>query len=38
MLAEIDVFVGLTPRTDVSNPYFKQLLEAFEAQGVPPRA
>ena len=36
MLAEIDVFVGLTPRTDVSNPYFKQLLEAFEAQGVPP--
>lgn len=30
MLAEIDCYVGVTPRSDVSNPYFKQLKEDFE--------
>lgn len=33
LLVEIDYFVGVTPRTDVSNPYFKQLLSEFEAKG-----
>ncbi len=33
LLIEIDHFVGVTPRTDVSNPYFQQLLAEFEAKG-----
>lgn len=31
LLAEIGRFVGLTARSDVANPYFKQLREQFEA-------
>jgi len=30
LLAEIDGYVGVTPRSDVSNPYFRKLKEDFE--------
>jgi hypothetical protein len=30
LLADIDHYVGLTPRSDVSNPFFEQQREAFE--------
>lgn len=37
MLAEIDHYVRKTPRTDVDNPYFKQLRTAFEAEALAAR-
>jgi hypothetical protein len=31
LLAEIDRYAGMTPRSDVANPYFTELRERFEA-------